>query len=100
MRFRILFVVPLLASVFALASAADILDANSICLAILGGPLAEEVAANARLIAAAPKLLSALKGLSDSIDMEQEFEHQLDCDDPESCSLCIARKAISEVEDS
>ncbi len=56
------------------------------------------IGVNCRLIAKAPELLAALKGLSDSIDMEQEFEHQLDCEDPESCTLCIARKAISEVE--
>ena len=58
----------------------------------------KERAANARLIAAAPKLLSALKGLSDDIGMAEDFEHQLDCQDPESCTLCIARKVIAEAE--
>ena len=59
-----------------------------------------EYAANARLIAKSPKLLAALKGLTESISPVEIQEHLLDCQEPEACTLCIARKVIAEVEGS
>ena len=51
---------------------------------------------NTRLIVAAPTLLSALKGIVDSA--EDDMEHMLDNHDPQDCTLCVARKVISEIE--
>ena len=58
----------------------------------------EQAEANARLIAAAPKLLQALGNLVNSMecDMEANFEHQIsDCGGSENCTLCEAKETIS-----
>ncbi len=52
--------------------------------------------ANARLIVQAPSLLKSCKDLVDSLDMVDMFEHDVDCQDPETCILCVARKVISD----
>ena len=55
-----------------------------------------EQAANARLIAAAPDLLAALKGVIDFADVDEEFDHDRNgCD---GCVLCDARNAIEKAE--
>ncbi len=59
----------------------------------------EQAEANARLIAAAPKLLQALENLVNSLecDMEADIEHQIsDCGGSENCTLCEAKEEISE----
>jgi hypothetical protein len=53
-----------------------------------------ENCANARLIAAAPDLLSALEAMVDAVDMGDDLDHALDCTDAERCALCQARAAI------
>lgn len=55
-----------------------------------GNLLPDEDRANARLIAAAPVLLEALKKISDLIDSE--------ADDPLDDAIAIANKAISKAE--
>ena len=52
--------------------------------------------ANARLMAKAPELLDALKAIVDAA--EDDMVHTLDCQEPESCTLCTARKVIAEAE--
>lgn len=47
-------------------------------------------AANARLIAQAPALLKSCQDFVDSVDMGDLFNHDLDCQEPETCILCIA----------
>ena len=46
--------------------------------------------ANARLIAQAPALLKSCQDFVDSVDMGDLFDHDLDCQEPETCILCIA----------
>ena len=52
--------------------------------------------ANARLIAQAPALLSVCKDFVDSVDMGDLFDHDVDCQEPETCPLCIARQVIAD----
>ena len=52
--------------------------------------------ANARLIAQAPALLNVCKELVDSVDMGDLFDHDFDCQEPETCVLCIARQVIAD----
>jgi hypothetical protein len=54
--------------------------------------------ANARLIVQAPALLKSCKDLVDSVDMGDLFDHDVDCQDPDKCVLCVARKVIADAE--
>ena len=54
--------------------------------------------ADATLIAAAPDLYEALKAIMDAVDMGDELEHMLDCDDAERCAYCQAKAAIKKAE--
>ena len=52
--------------------------------------------ANARLIAQAPALMKSCQDLVDSVDMGDMFDHDFDCQEPETCILCIARQVIAD----
>lgn len=69
------------------------IDADSLEIAIVSCRR-KEWRANARLIAAAPDLLSALEAMVDAVDMGDDLDHALDCTDAERCALCQARAAI------
>lgn len=76
-----------------------------LCIKPIPGPIVcdicpmesdDETQANARLIAAAPKLFAALQALVDLADDDEVFDHDMSgCED---CCLCEARRAIAEVE--
>ena len=56
----------------------------------------DKSSANARLIAQAPALLKSCQDLVDSVDMGDMFDHDFDCQEPETCILCVARKVIAD----
>ena len=55
-----------------------------------------EEEANARLIAQAPALLKSCQDFVDSVDMGDLFDHDVDCQEPETCIFCIARQVIAD----
>ena len=77
-------------------------DTGNKLVKVLNGPViceldpVPEAEANAQLIANAPALLKSCKDLIDSIDMGDLFDHDFDCQEPETCVLCIARQVITD----
>ena len=51
----------------------------------------QDAEANARLIAQAPALLKSCHDLIDTVDWGDLFDHDFDCQEPQSCVFCIAK---------